>query len=156
MIKGTRNASGQGSIYLRKDGRWVAAISIAHKRRSFYGKTRQEAQEKLKKALYELPRWTLNGVEHPSVEQFIKHWLVNLEGTTDASTYTRYEQLVRLHIIPELGSLYLKKLTSQHLTTFYKNKIEQGLSLSTIVILHTCLYQTLTLAIQEDYIEHNA
>ncbi len=155
MIKGMRNASGQGSVYLRKDGRWVAAISIAHKRRSFYGRTRQEAQEKLKTALYELPRRTLNGIENPSVEQFIKHWLTNFAETAAASTYTRYEQLVRLHIIPELGSLYLKKLTSQHLTTFYKNKIEQGLSSRTIVILHTCLYQTLTLAIREDYVEHN-
>ncbi len=157
MFEGKRNASRQGSIYLRKDGRWAATITIAHnKRRTFYGKTRQEVHEKLKNALYELPRRTLIGIAHPTVEQFIKYWLANLVETANASTYIRYEQVVRIHIIPELGSLYLEKLTPQHLTTFYNQKIEDGLSASTIPLLHTCLYQTLMQAIQEGYVEHNA
>ncbi len=155
MFKGRRNASGQGSIYLRKDGRWAASITIDHKRWTFYGKTRQEAQEKLRTALSEMPRRALIGIAHPTVEHFIKHWLANLTETANASTSIRYEQVVRLHIIPELGSLYLEKLTPQHLTTFYNKKIEEGLSANTIQLLHTCLYQTLTQAIQEGYVEHN-
>ena len=45
---------GEGSIYKRKDGRWVASISLENRRRKyFYGETRKEVQDKLKVALPE-------------------------------------------------------------------------------------------------------
>ena len=49
-----RRGHGEGSIYQRKDGRWAASsISIEGlKRKTFYGKTRKEVQEQLKKALH--------------------------------------------------------------------------------------------------------
>ena len=51
---------GEGSIYQRKDGRWTAAITLEnHKRKTFYGKTRKEVQDKLKVALHEQQQGTL-------------------------------------------------------------------------------------------------
>jgi len=45
---------GEGSIYKRKDGRWVASISLEHRKcKYFYGDTRKEVQDKLKAALHE-------------------------------------------------------------------------------------------------------
>ena len=44
----TKRGNGEGSIYHRKDGRWVAEITIEGRQRKFvYGKTRKEVQEKL-------------------------------------------------------------------------------------------------------------
>jgi integrase len=49
-----RRGQGEGSIYLRKDGRWCASITLENRRRkTFYGKTRKEVQEKLRVALNE-------------------------------------------------------------------------------------------------------
>jgi integrase len=49
-----RRGHGEGSISLRKDGRYQAAITLDnHKRKYFYGKTRKEVQDKLNRALYE-------------------------------------------------------------------------------------------------------
>ena len=47
MVKSKR-ANAEGSLYQRKDGRWVAAITGDNgKRVSRYGKTREEAHKKL-------------------------------------------------------------------------------------------------------------
>ena len=48
-----RRGKGEGSIFQRNDGRWVAEITTeAYKgRKTFYGKTRKEVQEKLHAAL---------------------------------------------------------------------------------------------------------
>lgn len=49
-----RRGHGEGSIYQRKDGRWAATITLeGQKRKTFYGKTRKEVQEKLRVALNE-------------------------------------------------------------------------------------------------------
>jgi hypothetical protein len=49
-----RRGHGEGSIYHRSDGRWAASISLeGRKRKTLYGKTRKEVQEKLKTALHE-------------------------------------------------------------------------------------------------------
>ena len=43
-----RRGHGEGSISLRKDGRYQAAITLDHhKRKYYYGKTRKEVQDKL-------------------------------------------------------------------------------------------------------------
>jgi len=49
---GTKRANGEASIYKRTDGRWAASLSLDHRRRkTFYGKTRQEVARKLAAAL---------------------------------------------------------------------------------------------------------
>jgi hypothetical protein len=53
-----RRGQGEGSVYLRTDGRWCATISLmrptgARARKSFYGKTRKEVADQLTKALRE-------------------------------------------------------------------------------------------------------
>ena len=58
---------GEGSIYQRNDGRWVASITLENrKRKYFYGKTRKEVQEQLKAALHEQQQGTLATGPRPS------------------------------------------------------------------------------------------
>jgi len=50
----TRAPRGDGSIRFRGDGRWEASFSVGkNKRRSFYGKSRREAEQKMLAARYE-------------------------------------------------------------------------------------------------------
>ena len=51
-----RRGNSEGSIYKRKDGRWAAAVNLGwqdgkRKRKTFYGRTRQEVQVQLTAAL---------------------------------------------------------------------------------------------------------
>ena len=46
--KNKRRGHNEGSIYRRKDGRWVAVLTVGGlKRKSYYGRTRPEVQAKL-------------------------------------------------------------------------------------------------------------
>jgi integrase len=46
-----RRGRGEGSIYRRKDGRWVGQYEAGGKRRYVYGKSRKEAAGKLARAV---------------------------------------------------------------------------------------------------------
>src|SRR5689334_9603054 len=111
-----RRGNGEGSVYQRKDGLWVAEITlVGRKRRYIYGKTRKEVQERLKIALREQQQGTLITTPRQTVEQFLKYWLEVRNLSVRIRINERYEQFVRLHIIPAIGSLQLQKLTPQHI-----------------------------------------
>lgn len=111
-----KRGQNEGSIYKRKDGRWTAALSVGGTRRkTFYGKTRQEVQEKLTAELGKkqagLPIAT---DERQTVGQFLDHWLKeSVKSSVRPKTYDSYAQLVRLHLKPRLGHIRLSKLTPQ-------------------------------------------
>lgn len=111
-----RRGHGEGSIYHRSDGRWAASISLEDgKRKTFYGKTRKEVQEQLKIALREQQQGLLLAGPLQTVEQFLTQWLEDRKGAIRIRTYERYEELVRLHILPVLGHHQLQKLTPQQI-----------------------------------------
>ena len=153
----TKRGRGEGSIYRRKDGRWTAEISVEGGKSKFlYGKTRKEVQEKLKTALYEQQKGLLITGSQQKVDQFLTHWLEDVQKQrVRARTYERYEEIVRLHLIPAIGHHALQKLTPQHIQSFYKKKLEEGLSNTTVVCFHSVLHKALETAVRWDLIGRN-
>ena len=67
--KQKRRGHGEGSIYQRKDGRWVAEITLENgKRKPMYGKTRKEVADRLNQALQEQKQGTLIDAPQQTVE----------------------------------------------------------------------------------------
>jgi hypothetical protein len=60
--------------------------------------------------------------------------------------WTRYEELLRLHAVPNIGHLSLAKLSPQHVQRLYAGRLEQGLSPTTVWHLHTTLHTALSQA----------
>src|SRR5215472_2949640 len=108
-----RRGHGEGSIYLRKDGRWAASISLGgRERKTVYGKTRKEVQEKLKVALHEQQQGKLVTGPRQNVKQFLAYWLEDVQRpSVRLRTYQRYEMQLRRHILPAIGNMQLSKLT---------------------------------------------
>jgi integrase len=76
MGKQKQRGHGEGSIYQRKDGRWVASITLENrKRKYFYGETRKEVQEKLKVAFHEQQQGTLATGPKQTVKAYLEHWM---------------------------------------------------------------------------------
>ena len=72
MRMAKRRGRNEGSIYQRKDGRWVGAVHVGHKggqrlRKHYYGATRQEVAKKLTVALSRPIRTAF--LSFPSVRQ---------------------------------------------------------------------------------------
>ncbi len=152
-----KRGNGEGSIYQRKDGRWTAEISLEGGKSKFlYGKTRKEVQEKLKTALYEQQKGILVTGPQQQVGHFLTHWLEDVHKQSIRSrTYERYEEIVRLHLLPGIGHHQLQKLSPQHLQMFYKKKLDEGLSATTVISFHNVLHKALETAVRWNLIARN-
>ena len=111
-----KRGNGEGSIYRRKDGRWVGQYTIytatGPKYRYLYGKTRAAVAEKLTKAMADRNGGLIFDAANLTVGEYLDSWLSDsVRGTVRASTFERHEGIIRLHIKPSLGRVGLKKLT---------------------------------------------
>ena len=109
-----RRGRGEGSIYPRSDGRWVGAVSLGSgKRKSVYGKTAAEAREKMRKVQQQIESGMLPDTESLTVAAFSHSFLESTEPTVKESTLRRYEQLLRVHVIPHIGSRRLSSIKAR-------------------------------------------
>src|SRR5258707_6487459 len=157
MGKQKQRGHGEGSIYQRQDGRWAASITLeGHKRKTFYGKTRKEVQEKLRVALNEQKQGTLATGPQQTVKQYLEHWLEEVhKPTVRVSTYQGYRMSLDNHILPVLGHLQLQKLTPQHVQAFYMRKLKEGLSAKTVRNLHGLLHKAFDNAVRWGLVPRN-
>ena len=120
---------GEGSIYQRKDGRWAASLTLeSGKRKTFYGKTRKEAYEKLKKAQYEQQQGVLAIGPKQTLKQYLEYWLEDVhKSTVKPATYIKYRSLLDKHVLPSLGYIQLQKLGQEHMQSLYTLKQKEGL-----------------------------
>ena len=72
-----------------------------------------------------------------------------------ARTYERYEEAIRLHLIPVLGKYRLQKFSAQHVQAFYARMTDEGLSPSTVIYYHSVLYNTLSTVVKWGLVPRN-
>ena len=157
----TRSRRGDGAVYQRKDGKWVGEATIgrradgARMRRYVYADTREEAQEKLRKLLYERDRGLLADPAKQTVGQFLVSWLEDVaKPTVRPRTYERYELVIRRHLCPGIGSILLSKLGPQHVQNLYRRMTEAGLT-STTRQAHAILHKALGQAAKWNLVPRN-
>ncbi|HEX6554946.1 MAG TPA: site-specific integrase [Ktedonobacteraceae bacterium] len=152
-----RRGNGEGTIYERANGTYAATFTLAGgKRRTLYAKTYKEAQEKLKRALYEQQQGTLVTAPQQTVAQYLTDWLEHSQKqSVRPRTYERYEEIARLHIIPALGRHKLHQLSAQHVQAFYTQKLEAGLSALTVISFHNLLHKALDTAVRWGLVARN-
>ena len=151
-----RRANGEGSIYPRTDGRWEGYISIGGLKRQFFlGRTHGEVKAKLDVAR----KAKLDGVptkfERKRFSDFIDDWLASVQSSLKARTWTRYEQLIRVHAKPAIGKLQLEKITPQHVQRLYAKMLENGSAEATVLQLHAVLHKAFKQAVRWDLVGRN-
>ncbi len=154
-----RRSNGEGSVTLRKDGRWEAKVSLSNGRRiSRYGATKKEAQLKLKEA----QRQTEDGIDLSAptvtVAELLNTWLASaVKPSAKVKTYESYESIVRIRLNPRIGSVNLLKLTPVRIQRLYAELAEGDNALSNQSIQHThrILSQALKQAIRWNMLTRN-
>jgi integrase len=147
----SRRGSKEGTITKRADGRWEARLTLeSGKRKCFYARSRQEVARLLAEALRDQAKGLSIVGDKQTLAQYLKSWLEMSRPTIRASTWWRYEELTRVHILPVLGSFPLSRLTAQHLNTFYAAKLGEGLSPTTVRYIHVTLHRALGEALRSD------
>ena len=113
-----RRGRGEGGITKRGDGRWMGQADLGwqdgkRRRKSLYGRTKGEVQSKLRETLHRKAHGMPPVPEQETVGTFLRRWLeIKKEGVRQR-TWTRYEQIVRAHLLPNLDRIRLAKLTPQ-------------------------------------------
>jgi integrase len=151
-----RRGNNERSIHRRSDGRWQAIISLeGGERKYFYGRTRAEVAKRLSQAQHEVSSGLPMLHERQTVAQYLETWIVTVKLQIRASTWRRYSDFVRVHLVPGLGRIPLAKLTAQHVQLFYARKLGEGLSHSTVHHIHGVLHRALKDALLMGLVQRN-
>jgi integrase len=151
-----RRGNNEGSLTKRPDGRWEARITLADgKRKSYYGKTRQEAAKRLAAAVRDQNVGLPIVGEKQNLAQYLTYWLEVVRPTIKPRTYRLYEMFVRVHIAPGLGTTALARLSPQHIQAFYAGRLETGLSSTSVRHIHDVLHRALDAALKLGLVQRN-
>ena len=103
----------EGSVYQRKDSRWVAQFTDATgKARYLYRKTKAEAKQALREALKDRD----DGIVPASkltVGGMLDEWLEDVRDTVSHRTWINQELIVRRHLKPTIGTTKLASLDAK-------------------------------------------
>ena len=114
------------------------------KRKTIYGKKRDDVAEKLAKALSNRADGRVVDDKNLIVGDYLNRWLSDsVRGTARESTFSRDKYLVVNHVKPSVGRLKLKNLNALHLQGLYRERLDSGLSASTVQKVHHVLHKAL-------------
>ena len=156
-----RNGNGEGSIYKTQDGRWRCSVVVGRDangkllRKTYSAATLHEVADKLTDALNDLKKGIPVIVKKQTVAAFLAHWLDDIKHQVRPKTHRTYSDIVRLHLMPALGSIPLNKLQPEHLRHFKNLKLEADLSPKTVKHLLVTMRTALAMATKDGQVVRN-
>lgn len=163
--KVTRRGKNEGSVYQRKDGRWVGQVTVGYRedngkpiRRYTYQATREEAAHWVAlQVATELDRAGSVRSGELLLRDFLHNWLATFKVHEVCSrTMALYYDAERLHIAPALGDLPLGEVTPLKIQTFlYQLQAEKRLSQRTISLNKSVLVQMYDYAMELGLVDSN-
>ncbi len=156
-----KRGQNEGSITKRKDGRWVARLTIGYeggkqKRKCIYGRTREEVAGKLAAALKAKRDGLPVSNDRITFGQFLDKWLEDsVKPSVRPATYSRYTREVRLHIEPTLGKVKLAKLSPGDIQALLNTKLKEGLSPASVRHMHAVIRRALGQAYEWQLVSRN-
>ena len=160
--KVTRRGKNEGSVYQRKDGRWVGQVTVGYRedngkpiRRYTYQATREEAAHwAALQVATELDRAGSVRSGELLLRDFLHNWLATCKVHEVCSRTMAHAE--RLHIAPALGDLPLGEVTPLKIQTFlYQLQAEKRLSQRTISLNKSVLVQMYDYAMELGLVESN-
>lgn len=110
MPRRRKRRRGEGSIYRRADGYYVAAYVVGRdpngrpKRKVIYGKSREAVEDALFTARNLVP-------DNPRITEYCDYWLRTVaEPKLRPTTYYEYHRVIEKHIKPFIGAYHLRDI----------------------------------------------
>ena len=138
----------KGNSYLRKDGRWECRVFVKkdkngkRKFRSFYGKTREEAEYKM--LLEQQGTAQDYALTEMTVKELGIEWLRVMSARLKESTESNYRMKLDKHIFPEFGDMQCCLMNTKNVYIFIEKKLNSGLSpryVADIIVLLKSLFR---------------
>jgi integrase len=159
---------GDGGIDARGPDHWRLRWRVAGKRytKAFHG-TKKAAQTELRRLLKSADDGAHVAPDKITLAVWVERWLalqerrdgetvsqVRKRGLVNARTLERYAELLRLHVVPTLGTRPLQQITPTEIDALY-TKLETRLSPRTVHHIHTVFGACLNAAVRKGLLISN-
>lgn len=155
----------RGSIQKRVGTRgttWYAVVDLPPD--PVTGKRRQKrlsapTRREVEALIAETMQTAKNGVPADAgkltVREYMDQWLKSAEPGLKPSTFRRYHDLTRRHVIPVLGNIKLAKLSPLDIQRWHADRLATGLSATSVVHLHYMFHRALEQAMRWNMVPRN-
>jgi integrase len=151
-----RRGNNEGSITKRGDGRWEARVTFPDgKRKSIYGKTRQEVARRLAQVIRDRDQGLPVVDERRLLKDYLEWWLDSVKHQIRSTSWIRAKHAVVLHIIPELGNIPIVRVSAHQVQSLYTKWLEDGLAPSTVRRMHAVFHRAMEDAVRLGVIQRN-
>ncbi len=150
-----KRGQGEGSLYKRKDGLWVAQVYAQGTKIYKYCKTQAEARDWVQEIRNQLQNGLALASAQITLEQFLQQWLESHRASIRPKTVQQYEHIVKQYLVPGIGRLKLRELRPDHIQALYNANLREGKSERTVLLIHAVLHRALNQALKWGLIVHN-
>lgn len=159
MPRTARRGAGDGSIFQRSDGMWIARIELpapggARRRKQLARAKRADAVTALRDLRRELDRSGDLPTASPRLATWLRLWLDRIASPTlKPRTAVTYRSYIENHIVPAIGTIRLDRLSTTHVYRLHEAMADR--SPTTALQAHRILAKALGDAEREGRVNRN-
>lgn len=119
------------NIYKRKDGRYEGRVAVGYREdgkihyKSVYARTLAEVKQKMSET-YSVIQDKQPSAVKLTFSDAAQQWLLSAKLRVKTSSYANYQNIIRNHLMPELGGIYMMNLTTAGMNDFIFKKLKSG------------------------------
>ena len=146
-----KRGNGEGTLFYNKTKKlWVAQFYAEGKRKTKYGRTKDEARKKMIVSQNSIISGVYSEPSKITVEKWLYVWLKEyMIGKREPKTIENHENNIRNHIVPNIGKIKLCDLKAFQVQQMY-NATEKRLSPRSVRLVHITLHMALKQAKMND------
>ena len=153
----------KGEIKQRSPGSWEIRVFLGRdehgkrirKNETVRGK-KADAERRLREILSELDRGIVPSVQRYKLAQWLELWLADVVAqTTERKTFDRYEGVVRIHLVPNLGSVEISKITPRQVQELESRLLRDGMAPKGVQMVHNVFNGAMKHALKMELIFRN-
>ncbi len=156
-----RRRRGEGTVYLRADGRWTAQVYVTvadgrRLRRTLYGRSREDVEGQV----LELRRKSHSRIPIAptdlTVERYLREWLDRVVAhRVRPNTLAGYRYHAERYLLPGLGKRRVARLSARDVRVYLEELRHRGVGARTVQYVHATLRAALEDAVREELLERN-
>jgi integrase len=138
---------GEGSVYQRADGVWVAALTVQGRKHVRYARTQREAREHLRALRAQAGMGRLAAPSSLTIAEWARVWMGMVEGERRPSTVRTYKQALT-PLVGRLGAVRLHRLAPAAILRALGELRREGMGTRRLQLAHAALRACLETAVQ--------
>lgn len=132
-----KNGQNQGSITKRKDGMYMAQLSVEGKRVTKYFRTVREANSWRIETLHKIQCGLFYAGPKLTLAKYLDEWIISRKDSIKQKTLLQYKSIIDLHIKPILGTKNINEIKPADIQALYNSKISSGTGVRTVRLIHS-------------------